>query len=380
MRQFISQELKEIKEKNLYRTLKTFDCRVLLFSSNDYLGLSRHPGVIEAAVKATEKYGAGAGASRLVSGNIPLYEELEEILADFKGTEKAIVFSSGYLANLGAITSLAGRGDLIAADRLNHASLQDSAVLSRAELKRYRHGDIKDLKRCLENSSAKKKLIITDGVFSMDGDIAPLPQILELAEIYDAIVFLDDAHSTGVLGEKGKGTCSRFNIHSERIIQMGTLSKALGSLGGFIAGNSELIEFLINRSRSLIYTTALPPSALAASIASLKILMKDSSLLERLRQNSFFVREELKASGFDLLLTQTPIMPLMMYDEAKALRFSKKLLEEGIYIPAIRPPTVPKGESRLRLTVSAGHSREEIERGLGTIKKIGREMEIIAQV
>lgn len=380
MRQFISQELKEIKEKNLYRTLKTFDGGVLLFSSNDYLGLSRHPEVIEAAVKATEKYGAGAGASRLISGNIPLYEELEEILADFKGTEKAIVFSSGYLANLGAVTSLAGRGDLIAADRLNHASLQDSAVLSRAELKRYRHGDIKDLKRCLENSSAKKKLIVTDGVFSMDGDIAPLPQIQELAEIYDAIVFLDDAHSTGVLGEKGKGTCSHFNIHSERIVQMGTLSKALGSLGGFIAGSSQLIDFLINRSRSLIYTTALPPSALAASIASLKILMKDSSLLERLRQNSLFVREELKASGFDLLLTQTPIMPLMMYDEAKALRFSKKLLEEGIYIPAIRPPTVPKGASRLRLTVSAGHSREEIERGLGTIKKIGREMEIIAQV
>lgn len=378
MRQFISQELKEIKEKNLYRTLKTFDGRVLLFSSNDYLGLSRHPVVVEAAVKAVEKYGAGAGASRLISGNLPLYEELESLLADFKGTEKAIVFSSGYLANLGAITTLAGRGDLIAADRLNHASLQDSAVLSRAELKRYRHGDIKDLKRFLENSPAKKKLVITDGVFSMDGDIALLPQILELAEIYDAFVFLDDAHSTGVLGEKGRGTCSHFNIHSGRIIQMGTLSKALGSLGGFIAGSSEFIEFLINRARSLIYTTALPPASLAASIASLKILMKDSSLVERLRENSLYVREELKSSGFDLLSTETPIMPVMMYDEGKALQFSGKLLEEGIYIPAIRPPTVPKGQSRLRLTVSAGNSREEIERCLEAMRKISREMEIIA--
>ena len=387
---FIDETLQTLKEAGLYRTLRTLESsptpkatldgkKVLLFSSNNYLGLSNHPKVIEAAVQATKEFGVGGTASRLISGNLKLYAALEEKLARLKGTEAAVVFSSGYAANLGTIQALVSSGDLILIDKLNHASIIDGCRLSGARLHTYRHKKMDLLKAHLEKSDpTRKTLIITDGVFSMDGDLAPLPEIVSLAEKYGAMVMVDDAHATGVLGKGGGGSASHFNIRNPELIQMGTLSKALGALGGFVSGSKTLIYFLVNEARSLIYSTALPPPVLASAIASLEILETTPELLKEFWEKVEFLKKGLLALGYDLMGTESHILPILLGESELAVSFSKALFEEGLFIPSIRPPTVPKGTSRLRMTLMATHSDDDLEQALAVLKRVGRKFGVIS--
>jgi len=361
MLEFLEEQLKQLKEAGLYRSLKTITKtngrfieidgkEYINFCSNDYLGLSHHPKVIEAAQAACKEFGAGSGASRLISGNTILHEELERKIARFKGREAAIVFPTGYMANLGVITSLVGEGDTIIIDRLNHASIIDACRLSRAKLQVYPHKDMAALEKILQRSTKfKKRLIVTDSVFSMDGDIAPLPEIAQLAKKYGAITMIDEAHATGVLGKTGRGAEEQFGIEGQIDIVMGTLSKAIGSLGGFVAGSESLIDYLRNKARSFIYTTALPPSVCAASIAALGIIESQPELIRNLRINS------------RLLGSETPIIPIIIKDLNKTMEISARLFEKGILASGIRPPTVPNNECRIRLTVTALHTKEDIE-------------------
>jgi glycine C-acetyltransferase/8-amino-7-oxononanoate synthase len=385
---WLEAELAELKSSGLFRSLKELQTvstskteingqRVILLASNNYLGLSCHPKVIQAAVEATLKYGTGAGGSRLTSGNLALYKELEEKLANLKGVEASVVFSSGYLANLGAISSIVGEGDEIFSDELNHASLIDGCRLSRAEKKIYKHADVRHLKALIANSTAKKKLIVTDGLFSMDGDLAPLPQIVEIAQEYEAMLMVDDAHSIGVLGKRGGGSVEHFNLGSKVDIQMGTLSKTLGGVGGYVAGSRSLIEYLKNRARSFIFSTALPPSAIASSSAALDVIREEPGLRIKLQQNAQFLRERLKKLGFKLLPSETQILPLLIGEAQKAVQFSNRLLELGVYAPAIRPPAVPPQTSRIRISVIASHSFDELEEAAEAFATVGRELGII---
>jgi 8-amino-7-oxononanoate synthase len=335
---------------------------VVLLGSNNYLGLSTHPQVIAAAIKATQSFGTGASGSRLISGNSELYTILETNLARTKGTEAALVFSSGYTANTSIIPVLAGEDDLILSDALNHASIIDGCRLSRATKKVYRHCDVEHLKTLLSASSAfRRRLIVTDGVFSMDGDIAPLPDICELAAQHDAMVLVDDAHGFGVLGKNGSGTISHFGLEGEEIIQMGTLSKAVGALGGYIAGNRVLIELLINRARGFIFTTGLPPATLAAANAALDIMCSSPELRQCLFSHAKHLKTALVDLGYTLLPSETQILPVVFGSPQRATSAAEALLTAGIFAPAIRPPAVPAGTSRLRLTVMATHTEAEIE-------------------
>ncbi|TAK04325.1 MAG: 8-amino-7-oxononanoate synthase [Candidatus Manganitrophaceae bacterium] len=382
-------EISFLTKQHLARNLVPIDSRqsttlkqngriFLQFSSNNYLGLADHSTLKSAAIAAIQNWGVGGGSSRLVTGNSRLYVELENRIAKFKNTESALVFSSGYAANIGSIGALVQKGDIIFADRLCHASLIEGARLSGATLRVYHHKDTEQLGRLLQKRKVKDKtLIVTDGVFSMDGDITPLPEILRLAEEHNAFVYLDDAHSTGVLGPHGQGTCDHFGLINSRIIQMGTLSKALGGLGGFIASDQSLIEYLINRARPFIYTTALPPSVLATSIAALDLIGKDPSIRKQLWRHTNQVRKHLNQIGFNTCGSETPIIPIRVGKTETALDFSRKLLDEGIYIPAIRPPTVPDGTSRLRISLMASHTDEQIQFLLVTLEKIGKELRLI---
>ncbi len=365
--------LENLKKRGLYRRLRKIESEqgprviiegkeVILLSSNNYLGLANHQKLKEAALLATEKYGVGSGASRLISGNNPLYEELEERLARLKGTEAALVFSTGYMANLGVITAITGKGDTIFTDELNHASIIDACRLSRAEVKTYKHKDIAHLEQLLNEGNKKGiRLIVTDGVFSMDGDIAPLPQIAQSAKRYSAMIMVDDAHGTGVLGKKGGGTVEHFGLEGMVDIQMGTLGKALGSFGAYIAGSRDLIEYLINRSRPFIYTTALPPSILATAITAIDILEKEPSLRKNLWTNRNRFCNGLKTTGYNTLESETPIIPILIGDTERTVEMAEGLFKKGIFCPAIRPPTVPRGTSRLRATVMATHTLEDID-------------------
>ncbi len=351
---------------------------LLLFGSNDYLGLSRHPAVQEAALSAIRRFGVGAGASRLISGNRSLYALLESRLSQLKATESALVFSTGYMANLGALGAWIGPDDLILSDRLNHASLIEGARHSKGLFRVYPHLDMDRLKRLLERrKSAQRAFILTEGVFSMEGEIAPLPALLALAEQYDALIYLDDAHATGVLGPKGEGTCAHFNIRSSRILQMGTLSKALGSLGGFLAADDLTVQYLINKARAFVYTTALPPAILAAAIAALDVLQTDDAPRKRLWENTRYFLAKLRPLGFDVGATETPIVPLYVGRSETALLFSQKLLEAGFYLPAIRPPTVPPGTSRLRISLMANHTRPQMDRLLSSLREVGQALRLI---
>lgn len=371
----LREELNNLKRASLYRELIPITSvgpthgyingrEVILFCTNNYLGLTHHPQVIEASIRATERFGTGAGASRLICGHSHLYEELEATLARFKGTEKALVFSSGYAANTGAINALVGRKDLAFSDRLVHASIIDACILSRAEKRPFPHNDMDSLKNLLHNEKAKgRRLIVTEGVFSMDGDIAPLKELVDISSQHGCLLMVDDAHGTGVMGEGGRGTADWLGVGNDVAIHTGTLSKAIGSVGGFVAGSSDLITYLINKARSFIYTTALPPGVIAAATTAIKLLETDSSLIERLRSNVHFIREILVSGGFNLPPGETPIVPIVIGDERKALNISRTLLERGdIYITAIRLPSVPTGEARLRLTVSAAHLQAELEK------------------
>lgn len=374
---WLSDELADIRNKGLYRELKTIESaqsprikkdgrEYILLSSNNYLGLATHLDVKKAAVEAVEIYGSGAGGSRLTTGNTDIYDKLEEKIADFKGMEDAVVFSSGYMANIGTISALMGSGDLIFSDELNHASIIDGCRLSRAEVKIYPHKDMSCLEKELRASKNRKKLIVTDGIFSMDGDIAPLPEIMEIAERFDAAVMVDDAHATGVLGKHCAGTGDHFNIDVD--IAMGTLSKALASSGGFIAGNSELIEYLRNKSRSFIFSTALPPPAVAAAIAAVDIIRKENPAA-KLWKNVAIYKKGLIDAGFDIR-SETQIIPLMTGDAKTTLKAALELDKLGIFVQGIRPPTVPEGKGRIRTTLMSTHSREDINEVLSAIREL----------
>ena len=334
----------------------------LAFCSNDYLGLAAHPELVRAACEGAQAYGVGAGASHLVLGHTRAHHALEDALARFAGMPRALYFSSGYMANLGLVTALAGRGDAIFADKLNHASLNDAALLSRADFRRYPHCDVAALERQLRASSAKRKLIVTDAVFSMDGDVAPLAELVELAEAHDAWLVVDDAHGFGVLGARGRGTLEHARIASPRIAYMATLGKAAGVYGAFVAGEPELVETLIQRARTYIYTTATPPLVAHALLASLGLVAGADDRRERLRELVSRVRRGLASSRWKLLPSQTAIQPLVIGESRDAVRVSEKLAARGVLVPAIRPPTVPQGTARLRISLSADHTTDDADR------------------
>ncbi len=380
------EELSQLDAQHLLRELRliesapgpavTFRGRsVILMASNDYLGLATHPALKKAAQEAIERFGVGAGASRLVSGTLPPHVELEAALARFKGTEAALVFGSGYLANLGLIPSLIGTGGVICADRLCHASLLDGCRLSGATLHRYRHRDLNHLEALLAKRPPNRKtLIVTDGVFSMDGDVAPLPELLDLAERYGAQVLVDDAHGTGVMGQNGRGTLEHFGVEARLPFHMGTLSKALGGSGAYVAGPATLIRYLVNRARSFIYTTAPPPASAAAALAGLEVLHSDRTRRIRLWVNQRHFRAGLLALGFTLPDTVSPILPVLVGDPEKATKLAERLLQLGVYAPAIRPPTVPRETSRIRTTVTSEHTTEQLDQVLAAFKQAGLEL------
>jgi 8-amino-7-oxononanoate synthase len=347
---------------------------LLLMCSNDYLGLSGHPSIREAVAKAMGQYGFGSGASRLISGTSALHEKLERRIAAFKGTESALLFNSGYAANTGIIPAIAGEGDIILSDSLNHASIIDGCRLSTANVIVYPHKDIDFIESSLKKSrNAKRTLIVTDGVFSMDGDIAPLPELVMLAEKYGAILMVDDAHATGVLGKTGRGTAEHFGLVGRVHIQMGTLGKALGSFGAYAAGNRDMIEYLMNRARSFIYSTALPPPVCAASLAAFDIMEREPGLLKTLWENRRRFVHGLNALGVITGISETPIVPVMLGVSEKALRASGRLFDYGIYATAVRPPSVPEGSARIRATVTAAHSFDDIDTALAVFGRLKQE-------
>ncbi len=347
---------------------------MLLMCSNDYLGLSQHPALREAALSAMERFGFGSGASRLVSGTSPMHEELENALATFKKAEATILFNSGYAANTGIIPALVQEGDVVFSDSLNHASIVDGCRLSRAVVRVYRHKDMNHLETLLrENGHARRKLIVTDGVFSMDGDIAPLQDIAALADRYGALLMVDDAHATGVLGKTGRGTVEHFGLEGRVPIQMGTLGKALGAFGAYVAGNKDLIDFLINRSRSYIYSTSLPPAVCAASLAALRIIDSEPGRRESLWRNRKRFVEGIESLRISIGSSETPILPLMIGGTEKAVKAGTRLRESGIFATAIRPPTVPEGTSRIRMTLMANHSDADIDRALDVLHTLREE-------
>lgn len=330
------------------------------FCSNDYLGLAAHPELIRAVQEGCARYGAGAGASHLILGHSEAHHALEEALARFIGAPRALLFSTGYMANIGVVTALVDRGDAVFADRLNHASLNDACRLSRAEFKRYPHGDMNALERMLAQAKARRRLVVTDAVFSMDGDIAPVRELAELAERFDAWLFLDDAHGFGVLGNRGRGVLSHCGVDSARVIYMATLGKAAGVFGAFVAGPAELVETLIQRARSYIYTTASPPALAHALLTSLKLIETEQWRRDRLVQLVRSVQARLSGGRWRLLPSTTPIQPLIVGSAAEALAVSEQLGTRGFLVPAIRPPTVPQGTARLRISLSAAHSEDDV--------------------
>jgi glycine C-acetyltransferase len=376
----IRAELKEIEGKGLRRSFKTLsgpsgprvtiDGRTLLnFSSNDYLGLANNDEVKDAAIDAIRAWGLGSGSSRLVSGTMDAHVLLEERIRRFKGAEAVLLYNSGYHANLGIISALADRETDVFSDRLNHASIVDACVLSRANVSRYRHRDTDSLERLLKRSKAKKRLIATDTVFSMDGDVARLDEIAPLLDRYNAVLLIDDAHATGALGETGKGGLEHFSIRHHSIIQMGTLGKAIGSFGAFAAGDKDMIELLKSRSRPFMFTTSLPPAICVATIKAFDIIERDSSLVKRLRENSGLLRAGLKDSGIDTLSSETQIIPVLTGDTGKTMRISRGLFEKGLFIHGIRPPAVPDGSARLRLTACALHTASDIKDAIIAIRE-----------
>jgi len=384
-------DIDRLARSGLFRRLRTLepaaDGRViikgketLLLCSNNYLGLADHPALKSASIDAVSRYGVGSGASRLVSGNMELHELLEKRIAAFKGTEAAILFNSGYTANIGTIQAIVGRGDTIYSDRLNHASIVDGAILSRARLIRYPHNDFRALRTLLEKDRGSgRRLIVTDGVFSMDGDIAPLQELAALKRDFNALLMVDEAHATAVMGLHGRGSAELLGVAEDIDIQMGTLGKGLGSFGAYIAGSSEMIEYLINSARSFIFSTSLPPAVLAASIAALEIAAsaEGDELRRRLETNRKLFTGILEKAGVNTLGSTTQIIPIMIGDAVETMNFSKALLEEGIFVQGIRPPTVPAGSCRLRCTVMAVHTAEDLRIAADKILCVGRKLGLL---
>ena len=374
----IEERLAEIKNRGLYRRLRSvsgpqgprvlLDGKpVLLLCSNNYLGLADHPRVREAAAEAAMRYGAGSGASRLVSGNMTIHRRLEEQLAAFKRSEACLLFGSGYLANAGVVSTLAREGDVVFSDALNHASIIDGCRLSKAETFVYDHCDTEHLEWGLQQAEGRGALIVTDGVFSMDGDVAPLERIVELAQRYDARVMVDDAHGTGAVGPDGRGAVAAAGLEDEVDVVVGTLGKSLGSYGAFVCCDKPMAKYLINSARTLIFSTALPPPAVAAAMAALGLLREQPRRVEKLQRNAQVLRDSLAAEGLPVHGSSTQIVPLIVGDASDAVRASERALERGIFAQAIRPPTVPAGTSRLRLALMASHTKSELREAAGVL-------------
>lgn len=373
----LEQELELLKAQGLYRSCRTMeaveDGCVLIdgqwkinLAANNYLGLTRHPRVVAAAREALERFGAGAGSARLLGGTFPPHEALEEALARFKQAEAALLFPTGYMANLGTVTALLGAEDLVIGDRLNHASLIDACRLSGAEFRVYPHADADRLDEALKQrrSRYRRVLVITEGFFSMDGDLPPLPEIVQVARQHDGWLLLDDAHATGVFGKNGRGTLEHFGIPPEGILQMGTLSKALGSVGGYVAGPRAVIDLLRNKARSFIYTTAAPPACAAAALEALRVIEEEPVWRERLWGNVRTWITGLKAARVELISEAGPIVPVRSGTNQETLDLAQALLDQGVYAPGIRPPTVPEGSARIRTSLSALHTHEELTQAL----------------
>jgi glycine C-acetyltransferase len=389
LQNWLCEHIQTLKDENLYKPLVVMDTpsearitvngkpNVINLSSNNYLGLANHPKVKEAAIKAVQEWGAGAGAVRPIIGTMRLHIELEKRLAAFKHVEASLVFQSGFTANAGVIPTITEEGDAIITDELNHASIIDGVRLSKASRKIYKHCDMNALKDALQQTQdAKKRLIITDGVFSMDGDVAPLPDIIDLADRYDAAVMVDDAHGSGVLGG-GRGTAFHFGVHEKIDIQLGTLSKAVGVMGGYIAGSANLIDWLIQRARPFLFSTGHPPAVVAAVLAALELMDTDPSFTQRLWDNASYWKEGLQKLGFDTGISQTPITPVMVGDEGKAQQMQRELFEEGVLALAIVFPTVARGKARLRTMPSAMHSRQDLDDALAAFEKVGKRLAIL---
>jgi len=389
MRERFSEILQDIKEKGNYRAIryiKPLSATKVLYNSkehlnlcsNSYLSLHVHPDIVNAARQAAVEYGSGTCSSRSVSGSIDLYEELEEEIAAYKGYGNALIFSNGYMANIGIISTLTDTGDTIFSDELNHSSLIHSMRLSRAKKVIYKHRDVNDLeKRIRRDKGRGRKFIITESIFSMDGDIAPLRDIFELKKKYDVYIMLDDAHGTGVFGGKGTGLEELFALSGSIDVHMATFGKALGSFGAFVLADKVLLEYLVNRAKTFMYTTALPPSSLAASLAALRLIKMDISFKEELWENIDYMRNSLIQAGFDLKESAGPIIPIVVGEDAKTVKMQEILMEKGLFLQAIRPPTVPEGTSRLRLTVVKGFVKDEMDYAIETLVQAGKTMGLI---
>jgi glycine C-acetyltransferase len=390
--QYVGDQLRELREKGVAPKLRllegeqkaicTFDGReVINLASNNYLGLTTHKALRRAAVEAAKTLGAGAGAVRTIAGTMQLHMQLEEQIAKFKSVEACVVFQSGFTANAGTVSAVLGKEDLIISDELNHASIIDGARLSRATIKVFKHKDVKDCERILQENAdfPGKKLIITDGVFSMDGDLAPLPELCSLAEKYNCIMMVDDAHASGVMGRNGRGTVDHFECHGRVHIQVGTLSKAIGVMGGYVCGSRDLIDFLYLRARPFLFSTAHTPATAAACMAAFTILdsPEGEKLVKKLWKNTKTLKRELKRRGFQCKTSETPIVPIHVGEAAKAFAFSAKLFEAGVFAPAVGYPTVAEGKARLRAIVSAGHKKEQLVRAADIMAEVGKPLGVI---
>lgn len=389
--EFLSEELGALKEQGLFNVIRTIDGpqgawfvvdgrKVLNLCSNNYLGFADHPRLKEAAKKAIDEYGVGPGAVRSIAGTQTIHLELERKLADFKHAPACIVLQAGFSANTAVISAITGRGDVIFSDELNHASIIDGCRLSRADVVRYQHNDVDDLRNKIieHKDSARRMLIVTDGVFSMDGDIAPLPEIVEIADEFGAIVMVDDAHGEGVLGDSGRGIVNHFRLEGRVDIEVGTLSKAFGVMGGFVTGPEVLIDYLRQRARPFLFSSGLTPADTAAAIAAVDMLLESDEPVKTLWDNAAYFQKGLKEAGFDTGGTQTPITPVMLGEAKLASEFSKKLFEKGIFAQSISYPTVPRGKARIRCMVSAAHSKQDLDFALEKFVETAKELGVLS--
>ncbi len=386
---FLDAELETLKQQGLYRHLRvledeqkaktTFDRRqVVNLSANNYLGLTTHPRLRARALEATRTLGVGSGSVRTIAGTMAIHLELERRLAEFKKTEAVVVFQSGFAANAGTVAAVLTKDDVVISDELNHASIIDGSRLSRATIKVFPHKDVDGARKILrELPASQRKLLITDGVFSMDGDLGPLPELCALAEEFGCIMMVDDAHASGVFGENGRGTVDHFKMHGRVDIQVGTLSKAVGALGGYVAGSRSLIDFLYHRARPFLFSTSHPPAVAAACIAAIDVLMEEPQLIDRLWENTRFFKAGLNALGFNTGLSESPITPVIVGESALAMKLSDRLFEEGVFAQGIVFPTVARDKARVRTIVAATHTREDLQYALDAFLKVGRELGII---
>jgi glycine C-acetyltransferase len=386
---FLTSELDSLKAQGLYRSLRvledeqkahtTFDHRsVVNLSSNNYLGLTTHPRLREAALDAVRRFGVGTGSVRTIAGTMAMHVELERRLAEFKRTEAVVVFQSGFTANAGTVSAILTKDDVVVSDALNHASIIDGCRLSRAQIKVFPHKDVDAARGILRDlPAAQRKLLITDGVFSMDGDLGPLPDLCAAAEEFGAIMMVDDAHASGVFGRNGRGTVDHFGMHGRVDVQVGTLSKAIGALGGYVAGTRDFIEFLHHRARPFLFSTSHPPAVTAACLAALDVLLEEPAIIDRLWENTRFFKAGLVGLGFDTGVSESPITPVIVGDGALAMRLSDRLFEEGVFAQGIAFPTVARDRARVRTIVTATHTREELQFALDAFARVGRELGII---